>query len=65
MNLLTIQDVAARLQVSVATVRRLIAREDIVATRVSERLVRVAEEDLAAYLAGRRGCRRRRLRWVD
>ena len=53
MELLTIKDVADRLQVSETTVERLIARGDLIATKVGT-LVRVTPSDLDAYLQAAR-----------
>lgn len=50
--LLTINDVAERLQCSTRTVRRLISAGALQSVRVgpAERLVRVSERELAVYL---------------
>jgi excisionase family DNA binding protein len=47
--LLRVSDVAARLNCSVKTVRRLIARSELEVSRVG-RLLRISEAALAAYL---------------
>lgn len=47
---LTIREVAVRVGVSEATVRRLIARGDIRSFRVGTRLVRVLEVEVERYL---------------
>jgi excisionase family DNA binding protein len=49
-----IDEVAAILGVSVRTVRRLIAAEELMACRLG-RSVRVHPDDLAAYIGRRRG----------
>lgn len=51
--LLDVADVAARLRVCSRTVRRLIASGALRAHRVG-RLIRISEEDLQRFLAGRR-----------
>lgn len=51
--LLTLSEVADRLNVSVATVRRLVARGDLAAVRVGF-VIRVPEADLLAFLVERR-----------
>jgi len=48
-QLLTLQQVADRLQVSMSTVRRLVSAGDLVAVRIGRNL-RVRPEDLAAYI---------------
>ena len=53
-RLLLIDQVAASLGVSARTVRRLIARRELVACRLG-RSVRVHPDDLAAYIDRRRG----------
>jgi excisionase family DNA binding protein len=53
-KLLLIDHVAEGLGVSTRTVRRLIARRELVACRLG-RSVRVHPDDLAAYIARRRG----------
>jgi excisionase family DNA binding protein len=53
-RLLLIDDVANGLGVSTRTVRRLIARRELVACRLG-RSVRVHPDDLAAYINRRRG----------
>lgn len=53
-RLLLIDHVAEGLGVSTRTVRRLIARRELVACRLG-RLVRVHPEDLAAYVNRQRG----------
>jgi excisionase family DNA binding protein len=53
-RLLLIDDVANGLGVSTRTVRRLIARRELVACRLG-RSVRVHPDDLAAYVNRRRG----------
>jgi excisionase family DNA binding protein len=53
-SLLLIDQVAEGLGVSTRTVRRLIARRELVACRLG-RLVRVHPEDLAAYVNRQRG----------
>ena len=52
--LLTVADVAARLQLSTKTVRRMISRGDLPVHRLGQQL-RVARLDLLGYVAGRRG----------
>lgn len=52
-RLLTVDAVAARLDLSTKTVRRLIASGDLVACRI-RRAVRVSEDDLKSFLAQRR-----------
>jgi excisionase family DNA binding protein len=52
-HFLTIKTVAARLGVSVKTVRRAIERKDLVAYEIG-RLIRVTEEDYENYIATRR-----------
>jgi excisionase family DNA binding protein len=49
-----IDEVAENLGVSMRTVRRLIARRELVACRLG-RSVRVHPDDLSAYIDGRRG----------
>lgn len=51
--LLTLTEVAARLAVSTKTLRRWIALEQLRSHRLG-RQIRVAEEDLQAFLASRR-----------
>ena len=53
-RLLLTDQVAMDLGVSARTVRRLIARRELVACRLG-RSVRVHPDDLAAYIDGRRG----------
>jgi excisionase family DNA binding protein len=53
-RLLLIDDVAEGLGVSTRTVRRLIAKGELVACRLG-RLVRIHPDDLAAYIDRRRG----------
>jgi excisionase family DNA binding protein len=53
-RLLLIDQVAEGLGVSTRTVRRLIARRELVACHLG-RSVRVHPDDLAAYIDGRRG----------
>jgi len=50
--MLTVNDVAARLQVCTKTVRRWIGGGDLQAHRLGH-LLRVSEQDLAAFLARR------------
>jgi len=52
--LLTIKDAAARLNVSVKSVRRWIANGELVAYQFG-RHWRISEQDLSAFLAARRG----------
>ena len=54
-ELLTVQQVAARLQVSVRTVRRWISDGLLPCTRLGARCVRVSTGELAAFLARSRG----------
>ncbi len=49
-ELLTVEDVAARLKLSTATVRRLLARGDIPARKVGVRQWRVSAAALHRYL---------------
>ena len=53
-DLLTLNDVADRLQVSRRTVERLVAAGRIRIVRVG-RLIRVTERELEAYVAAQRG----------
>jgi excisionase family DNA binding protein len=53
-RLLTIKDVADRLKVSIKTVRRWIDRGELVAYQLGHQW-RIAEPDLSAFLAVRRG----------
>ena len=53
-QLRTVKDVAAVLELSEKTVRRLVDRRELVAHRVG-RAVRVSEEDLDVFLSRRRG----------
>ena len=53
-RLMSVQDVARELDVSVLTVRRAIQRGDLPAVRVGQRQLRVARADLLAYLVDRR-----------
>jgi excisionase family DNA binding protein len=53
-KLLLIDEVAALLEVSTRTVRRLIARRELVACRLG-RSVRVHPDDFAAYINRHRG----------
>lgn len=53
-QLLTLPQVAARLQVSLSTVRRLITAGSLKAVRIG-RSLRVRPEDLAAYIEANRG----------
>lgn len=52
--LLTVQQAAARLGLSVGHTRRLLAGGQIRATRLGARAVRVAEDDLARYVESHR-----------
>lgn len=54
-TLLTLEEVAKILQVSIRTVRRYIAAGQIKATRVGVRLLRVRPADLEAFLKKGRG----------
>lgn len=58
-RLLTLDDVAERLQVSRDWAGRLVSRGDIAATRVGKRRVRVSEESLAAFIAANTATPRR------
>jgi excisionase family DNA binding protein len=62
----TIKEVAERLRVSHDTVARMVAREELPAIRVSDRLVRIPAPALHRFEAGtsvvRRGVVRRRVR---
>lgn len=51
-DLLTLEDVAARLQVGVTTIRRMIAAGTIPAFKLGARVWRVRRVDYEAYLAG-------------
>jgi len=51
-DLLTLEDLAERLQVSVTTVRRMIAAREIPAFKLGARVWRVRRVDYEAYLAG-------------
>lgn len=50
-DLLTLEDLAERLQVSVSTIRRLVAAGEIHAFKVGARVWRVRRVDYDAYLA--------------
>lgn len=54
--MLTVQDVADRLNVSAACVYALVARNDLPHVRIGtgRGTIRILEEDLGAYLSGRR-----------
>ena len=52
-RLLTIEEAAAALAVSVRTVRRLITARNLVAHRIG-RCIRVSEEEISRYLHGGR-----------
>lgn len=54
MNLLTRKEAARRLTVSLRTLDSLIARGQLPAYRIGPKTVRIAEEDLDAYLEARR-----------
>jgi excisionase family DNA binding protein len=56
-ELLTFDEVAERLTVSVTTVRRAIAQGALPYVRVSDNRVAVTAADLAAYIASHRFCR--------
>lgn len=49
--LLTVPEVATRLRVSRVSVHRWIAEGRLTATRLGERVVRVSEQDLDAFIA--------------
>src|SRR5215470_11397331 len=51
-ELLTVKDVATRLKVSTATVRRLLARGEIRGRKVGGRQWRIAPETLTRYIEG-------------
>ena len=51
-DLLTLEDLAERLQVSVSTIRRMIAAGQIRAFKLGARVWRVRRVDYEAYLAG-------------
>lgn len=51
-DLLTLEDLAARLQVSITTVRRMVAAGQIRAFKLGARVWRVRRVDYEAYLAG-------------
>jgi excisionase family DNA binding protein len=53
-ELLTLDQVAKRLQISEIAVRRLIQREGLVAVRLNRHTQRVSESDLAAFIASKR-----------
>ena len=57
LDLLTVQEVATRLRLSVVTVRRLIKSEDLEAVHIG-RSVRVAPEAVTAYKAALRAAAR-------
>lgn len=53
-KILTIKEVAEKLKVSAQTVRKLIEKGSLVSVRVSDRVIRVTESDLYAFIESRK-----------